>query len=66
MTELACVQISDVVSAPAAPITTLFDQERKHHSVFIKQLKVHADISRYFLTSILPRDGMAFFVKGIA
>ncbi|KAJ6657350.1 hypothetical protein lerEdw1_002517 [Lerista edwardsae] len=46
MTELACAQISDVVSAPAAPITTLFDQEKKHHSAFIKQLKVHADISR--------------------
>ncbi|XP_066480113.1 centrosome-associated protein 350 isoform X2 [Tiliqua scincoides] len=46
MTELARAQISDVVSAPTAPITTLFDQERKHHSVFIKQLKVHTDIIR--------------------
>lgn len=46
MTELARAQISEVVSAPVAPSTTLFDDERKQHSVFIKQLKVHADISR--------------------
>ncbi|XP_062990482.1 centrosome-associated protein 350 isoform X3 [Elgaria multicarinata webbii] len=41
MTELARAQISDAVGVPAAPITTLFDQERKHHSAFIKQLKAH-------------------------
>ncbi|XP_028588240.2 centrosome-associated protein 350 isoform X8 [Podarcis muralis] len=41
MTELARVQISDAIGAPAAPITTLFDQERKQHSAFIKKLKSH-------------------------
>ncbi|XP_053100125.1 centrosome-associated protein 350 isoform X2 [Hemicordylus capensis] len=42
MTELARAQISDRVGAPAAPITTLFDQGQKHHTAFIKQLKAHA------------------------
>ncbi|XP_061490227.1 centrosome-associated protein 350 isoform X2 [Rhineura floridana] len=41
MTELARAQISDAVGAPAAPITALFDQERKHHSALVKQLKSH-------------------------
>nr|XP_028588240.1 centrosome-associated protein 350 isoform X7 [Podarcis muralis] len=41
MTELARVQISDAIGAPATPITTLFDQERKQHSAFIKKLKSH-------------------------
>ncbi|XP_070797039.1 centrosome-associated protein 350 [Pituophis catenifer annectens] len=41
MTELARFQISDAVGTIAAPVTTLFDQERKHSSEFIKQLKLH-------------------------
>uniref|UniRef100_A0ABM5GDG2 Centrosome-associated protein 350 isoform X2 n=1 Tax=Pogona vitticeps TaxID=103695 RepID=A0ABM5GDG2_9SAUR len=41
MTELARTQISDAIGAPAAPVTTLLDQERKHHSAFAKQLKAH-------------------------
>ncbi|XP_063154531.1 centrosome-associated protein 350 isoform X2 [Candoia aspera] len=45
MTELAHFQISDAIGTTAAPITTLFDQERKHHSAFIKQLKLH-DMNR--------------------
>ncbi|XP_044295149.1 centrosome-associated protein 350 isoform X2 [Varanus komodoensis] len=41
MTELARTQISDAINVPSAPVTTLFDQERKHHSAFIKQLQAH-------------------------
>ncbi|KAL7984771.1 hypothetical protein Chor_003341 [Crotalus horridus] len=33
-------QISDAVGNTAAPVTTLFDQEQKHNSAFIKQLKL--------------------------
>ncbi|KAK9403894.1 putative centrosomal protein [Crotalus adamanteus] len=40
MTELARFQISDAVGNTAAPVTTLFDQEQKHNSAFIKQLKL--------------------------
>uniref|UniRef100_A0A8D0HP92 Centrosomal protein 350 n=1 Tax=Sphenodon punctatus TaxID=8508 RepID=A0A8D0HP92_SPHPU len=46
MTELARAQISDAVSAPAAPITTLFDRQRQHHSEFMKQLRARADTNR--------------------
>ncbi|XP_060088593.1 centrosome-associated protein 350 [Heteronotia binoei] len=46
MTELARAQISDVISVPAAPVTMLLDQERKHHPSFIKKLKSHSDTSR--------------------
>nr|XP_056701556.1 centrosome-associated protein 350 [Euleptes europaea] len=46
MTELAHAQISDAISVPAAPITMLLDQERKHHATFIKKLKSHSDTSR--------------------
>ncbi|XP_054835555.1 centrosome-associated protein 350 isoform X2 [Eublepharis macularius] len=46
MTELARAQISDVISVPAAPITMLLDQDRKHHSTFVKKLKSHSDTSR--------------------
>ncbi|XP_075792935.1 centrosome-associated protein 350 isoform X1 [Pelodiscus sinensis] len=46
MTELARTQNSDVVSAPAAPITTLFDHQRQHHSDFMKQLRSRADTNR--------------------
>ncbi|XP_067391314.1 centrosome-associated protein 350 isoform X2 [Emydura macquarii macquarii] len=46
MTELARTQISDAVSAPAAPITTLFDHQRQHHSQFMKKLRARADINR--------------------
>ncbi|NWV71386.1 CE350 protein, partial [Malurus elegans] len=46
MTELARTPISDVVSAPAAPATTLFDQQRQHHSEFMKQLRARADTNR--------------------
>ncbi|XP_015666755.1 centrosome-associated protein 350 [Protobothrops mucrosquamatus] len=40
MTELARFQISDAVGNTAAPVATLFDQEQKHNSAFIKQLKL--------------------------
>ncbi|KGL99574.1 Centrosome-associated protein 350 [Charadrius vociferus] len=46
MTELARTQISDTVSAPAAPVTTLFDHQRQHHSEFVKQLRARADTNR--------------------
>lgn len=48
MTELARFQISDAVGTTAAPVTTLFDQEQKHSSAFIKQLKLH-NMNRYFI-----------------
>ncbi|XP_034634112.1 centrosome-associated protein 350 isoform X6 [Trachemys scripta elegans] len=46
MTELARTQMSDAVSAPAAPITTLFDHQRQHHSKFMKELRDRADTNR--------------------
>ncbi|XP_055581094.1 centrosome-associated protein 350 isoform X2 [Falco cherrug] len=46
MTELARTQISDPVSAPAAPVTTLFDHQRQHHSEFMKQLRALTDTNR--------------------
>uniref|UniRef100_A0A8C0BUS8 Centrosomal protein 350 n=1 Tax=Buteo japonicus TaxID=224669 RepID=A0A8C0BUS8_9AVES len=49
MTELARTQISDTVSAPAAPVTTLFDHQRQHHSEFMKQLRARADTNRFSL-----------------
>ncbi|TRZ26876.1 hypothetical protein HGM15179_000220 [Zosterops borbonicus] len=46
MAELARTQISDTVSAPAAPASALFDHQRQHHSEFIKQLRARADTNR--------------------
>ncbi|XP_075616490.1 centrosome-associated protein 350 isoform X5 [Balearica regulorum gibbericeps] len=46
MTELARTQISDAVSAPAAPVTALYDHQRQHHSEFIKQLRARTDTNR--------------------
>ncbi|NXU57763.1 CE350 protein, partial [Turnix velox] len=46
MTELARAHISDTVSAPAAPVTTLFDHQRQHHSEFMKQLRARTDANR--------------------
>uniref|UniRef100_A0A8D0EM53 Centrosomal protein 350 n=1 Tax=Strix occidentalis caurina TaxID=311401 RepID=A0A8D0EM53_STROC len=46
MTELARTQISDTVSAPTAPVTTLFDHQRQHHSEFMKQLRARTDTNR--------------------
>ncbi|NWR84472.1 CE350 protein, partial [Furnarius figulus] len=46
MTELARTQVSDPVSASAAPVTTLFDHQRQHHSEFMKQLRARADTNR--------------------
>ncbi|NXY46001.1 CE350 protein, partial [Ceuthmochares aereus] len=46
MTELAQTQISDTVSAPAVPVTTLFDHQRQHHSEFMKQLRARTDTNR--------------------
>uniref|UniRef100_A0A8B9CHD7 Centrosomal protein 350 n=1 Tax=Anser brachyrhynchus TaxID=132585 RepID=A0A8B9CHD7_9AVES len=46
MIELARTQISDTVSAPAAPVTTLFDHQRQHHSEFVKQLRARTDTNR--------------------
>ncbi|NXL35576.1 CE350 protein, partial [Glaucidium brasilianum] len=46
MTELARTQVLDTVSAPAAPVTTLFDHQRQHHSEFMKQLRARTDTNR--------------------
>ncbi|XP_066048236.1 centrosome-associated protein 350 isoform X2 [Chamaea fasciata] len=46
MTELVRTQMSDTVSAPAAPASTLFDHQRQHHSEFMKQLRARADTNR--------------------
>ncbi|KFV07709.1 Centrosome-associated protein 350, partial [Pterocles gutturalis] len=46
MTELVRTQISDAVSAPAAPVTALFDHQQQHHSGFMKQLKARTDANR--------------------
>ncbi|NWW87633.1 CE350 protein, partial [Rhynochetos jubatus] len=46
MTELARTQISDPVSTPAAPVSTLFDHQRQHHSEFMKQLRARSDTNR--------------------
>ncbi|XP_065504965.1 centrosome-associated protein 350 isoform X3 [Caloenas nicobarica] len=46
MTELTRTPISDTVSAPAAPVTTLFDHQRQHHSEFMKQLRARTDTNR--------------------
>ncbi|NXC73430.1 CE350 protein, partial [Anhinga anhinga] len=46
MTELARTQISNTVSAPAAPVGTLFDHQRQHHSEFMKQLRARTDTTR--------------------
>ncbi|NXM68003.1 CE350 protein, partial [Serilophus lunatus] len=46
MTELAQTQISDAVSAPAAPVATLFEHQRQQHSEFMKQLRARADTNR--------------------
>ncbi|XP_015725109.1 centrosome-associated protein 350 isoform X3 [Coturnix japonica] len=46
MTELTRSQISDTVSAPAAPVSTLFDHQRQHHSEFLKQLRTQTDTNR--------------------
>ncbi|XP_030351308.1 centrosome-associated protein 350 isoform X7 [Strigops habroptila] len=43
MTELAR---TDTVCTPAAPVTTLFDHQRQHHSEFMKQLRARADTNR--------------------
>ncbi|XP_014451504.2 centrosome-associated protein 350 isoform X1 [Alligator mississippiensis] len=46
MTELARTQIPETVSAPAAPITALYDDQRQHHSEFIKQIRACSDPNR--------------------
>ncbi|NWV32481.1 CE350 protein, partial [Grantiella picta] len=46
MTELARTPMSDTVSAPAAPVSTLFDHQRQHHSEFMKQMRARADTNR--------------------
>ncbi|XP_064371712.1 centrosome-associated protein 350 isoform X3 [Dromaius novaehollandiae] len=46
MTELARTHIADAVSAPTAPMTTLFDHQRQHHTEFMKQLRARADTNR--------------------
>ncbi|NXF96313.1 CE350 protein, partial [Eubucco bourcierii] len=46
MTELVRTQISDTVSASAAPVTSLFDQQRQHHLEFLKQLRARNDANR--------------------
>ncbi|NWU96262.1 CE350 protein, partial [Upupa epops] len=44
--ELTRSQISDTVSTPATPVTTLFDHQRQHHSEFMKQLRARTDTNR--------------------
>ncbi|XP_033372167.1 centrosome-associated protein 350 isoform X7 [Parus major] len=46
MTELARTQISGAVSASPAPVSTLFDHQRQHHSEFMSQLRARADTNR--------------------
>ncbi|XP_068921550.1 centrosome-associated protein 350 isoform X3 [Petaurus breviceps papuanus] len=46
MTELARNQISDAVTASAAPITALIDHQRQQHSEFMKQLRARTDTDR--------------------
>ncbi|XP_030310793.1 centrosome-associated protein 350 isoform X2 [Calypte anna] len=46
MTELARAQVSDTVSATAAPVTPLFDHQQRHHSEFMKQLRARSDTNR--------------------
>ncbi|NXX48995.1 CE350 protein, partial [Tricholaema leucomelas] len=46
MAELVRTQISDTVSAPAAPVTSLFDQQRQHHLEFLKQMRARNDANR--------------------
>ncbi|XP_072199102.1 centrosome-associated protein 350 isoform X2 [Excalfactoria chinensis] len=56
MTELARSQISDTVSAPAAPVSTLFDHQRQHHSEFMKQLRVRTDTNRKCETAAMSQS----------
>ncbi|XP_031451473.1 centrosome-associated protein 350 isoform X3 [Phasianus colchicus] len=56
MTELARTQISDTVSAPAAPVTTLFDHQRQHHSEFMKQLRARTDTNRKCETAAMSQS----------
>ncbi|XP_071607454.1 centrosome-associated protein 350 isoform X5 [Heliangelus exortis] len=46
MTEVARAQVSDTVSASAAPVTPLFDHQQQHHSEFMKQLRARSDTNR--------------------
>ncbi|KAM9379445.1 centrosome-associated protein 350 [Phaethornis superciliosus] len=46
MTELARAQVSDTVSATAAPVTPLFDHQQQHHSELMKQLRARTDTNR--------------------
>ncbi|XP_064416522.1 centrosome-associated protein 350 isoform X2 [Latimeria chalumnae] len=46
MTELAQTQISEAVNMPAAPITTLLDQQRQHSTDFMRQLRGRAETER--------------------
>ncbi|KFU87367.1 Centrosome-associated protein 350 [Chaetura pelagica] len=39
-------EISDTVSAPAAPVTSLFDHQRQHHSELRKQQRARTDTNR--------------------
>uniref|UniRef100_G1MV69 CAP-Gly domain-containing protein n=1 Tax=Meleagris gallopavo TaxID=9103 RepID=G1MV69_MELGA len=56
MTELARTQISDTVSAPAAPVTSLFDHQRQHHSEFMKQLRARSDTNRKCETAAMSQS----------
>ncbi|KAM9280432.1 centrosome-associated protein 350 isoform 3-T3 [Cariama cristata] len=56
MTELARTQISDTVSAPAAPVTTLFDHQRQHHSEFMKQLRARTVTNRKCESGAISRS----------
>ncbi|NXG65919.1 CE350 protein, partial [Hemiprocne comata] len=46
LTELARTQVSETVSAPAAPVTTSFDHQRQHHPELRKQQRARTDTNR--------------------
>ncbi|NXF03358.1 CE350 protein, partial [Smithornis capensis] len=55
LAELARTQMSDTVSAPAAPVTTLFDHQRQQQSEFLKQLRARADTNRKCESGAIPQ-----------
>uniref|UniRef100_A0A8C6Y9W9 Centrosomal protein 350 n=1 Tax=Naja naja TaxID=35670 RepID=A0A8C6Y9W9_NAJNA len=62
MTEHARFQISDAVGTTAAPVTTLFDQERKHSSAFIKQewVQLHEAVQIHSVHYISINSGLLY------
>uniref|UniRef100_A0A5F8H067 Centrosomal protein 350 n=1 Tax=Monodelphis domestica TaxID=13616 RepID=A0A5F8H067_MONDO len=56
MTELARNQISDAVTASAAPITVLIDHQRQQHSEFMKHLRARTDTDRKSESVVLSQS----------